>query len=674
MHARDHLALQEIARTPFTTADDTARSLLELAGPDGPRLVGHLIARGREHAVDSLAAALDITPAPAAALTEALCAHAPRLTGAEAVAVVLAAAGVGVVFGYPGTSELALCDAVDRTPGMEMINGRGDKESAFMAAGAGLLSPGRGAAILHGARGLTNAGGALADARRNELGSVYVVGLPSTGSAAFLPPHGEENLLGAMGEFSDWWWQAPPVPEEPQAAGAAGAAFVARLREAVRKVRQAPHRPALIGVPQDVAERRWVPVAALEEPPLPPAARHPDAEVTMAAVGLLATAVRPVLLIDDYALRFDGVREGLDRVSRVLGAAVLQVRYRRGPMLFERLRAEEVTGFAGWLNPYSDAHGELLDRCDLLVTVEDRNIYPRVVGPLPGCRKIVLNTDAGKALKNGYLGPDDLVVDGDPGVALLRMAELLEINLPARPQTPWFGPEVAAESDVTPEPAEAKVVRARRDIAAAVAGALAALPRPVLVDDSQMFGGLLAESYDALPPGLRILGGHGGFVGSGIPLATGLAVSEPDRGVLCTLGDQAFTNSFQGLVAAVQQQARITYLVCNNGQSVSLLKQSAASGPDWFGAGQRPMLRNVPGLDYCAIARAIGVKATSVEVPVLAPSSEVSASVARLSEALESAVATIGPALVELRLPAEPEVWRGIWVTQGFETHRRVQA
>src|ERR1051325_5853064 len=84
-----------------------------------------------------------------------------RLTGAEAIARVLSDSGTSIAFAYAGTSELALCEAIDRIDGVRLVNGRGDKESAFMAAGANLLSPGRGVAILHGARGLTNAAGGI---------------------------------------------------------------------------------------------------------------------------------------------------------------------------------------------------------------------------------------------------------------------------------------------------------------------------------------------------------------------------------------------------------------------------------------------------------------------------------------------------------------------------------
>ncbi|MFF0384948.1 thiamine pyrophosphate-binding protein [Streptomyces sp. NPDC004286] len=586
----------------------------------------------------------------------------PLLTGAEAIAALLADGGVRSVFVYAGTSELAICDALDRTEGVQLSNGRGDKESAFMAAGASLTAPGRGAAVLHGARGLTNAAGGVADARRNEVGVLYLVGLPSSGSVRFLPPHGEDGLMDGIGTFADWSWQAPPVPENPVERRAAAERFVERLKAALSFCTTPPHRPALFGVPQDVAESRWIPLdTLLTTPPATPATdlQQPALE---ALLGELRQARRPLFLVDDYALHHQGIRPALDRLSATTGAAVLQVRYRRGPMLFERLREEEVTNFAGWLNPFSAAHRTLLDECDLLVTVEDRNIYERVVGPLPDCRKAAVNTDAAKVLKNEYLRDDEPLVVGEPALILTELADRLSVSGKSAP-APWFPAAALTEHMVSPERATGAVEDGRRAVARALAATLASWERPALVDDSQMFGGLLSEHYDDFPAGLRVFGDHGAFVGGGLAYATGLALGDQDARVMCTLGDQAFTNSVQGLVAAVQDRAQVLFVVCNNGESVSLKKQAAAS----YGASDRSYLANVGQLAYHQVAEAFGVPAQRVVVPVGGSAAAVEAAVSHLATALEKSAAEQGPSLVEIVLPSDADVWKGVWITQGFE-------
>ena len=222
---------------------------------------------------------------------------------------------------------------------------------------------------------------------------------------------------------------------------------------------------------------------------------------------------------------------------------------------------------------------------------------------------------------------------------------------------------VRATALVTPEPADEDVDTGRRAVVRALADLLADSASPVLVDDSQMFGGLLSEYYDEFPRGLRVFGGHGGFVGGGLATAVGLAIAHPDRRVVCTLGDQAFTNSFQGLIAALEHRARVLFVVCNNGESVSLKKQAAAS----YGASRRAYLDNVHAFSYNLVAAELGLPAFRVEVPIGGPPSETEMAVKQFGSALRIAAEADGPSFVELVLPSDPAVWRGIWITQGFE-------
>jgi acetolactate synthase-1/2/3 large subunit len=586
------------------------------------------------------------------------------LTGAEAVAYLLWRHGVQTVFAYPGTSELALCDSVDRLPDLRLVSSRGDRECAFMAAGASFGRPNRGVAVVHGARGLTNASGALAAARRNEVGTLLLVGLPSTGSARFLPPHAEPDLITTIGAFAAWSWEAPAVPAGRAERLAVARDFVDRLHDALGRSACRPACPSVFGVPQDVAEGRWVPLPAL----LPPAG-HPrqgnggvstaaDRAAADRAAAELGAASRPLFFIDDYALRYPGVRLALDDLSALVGAPVLQLRYRRGPMLFERLRQEEVGNFVGWYNPFSTEHTALLAGCDLLVTVEDRNLYPRVVGELPSCRKVAVNGDGSKVRKNEYLQDGDLLIEGDVTEVLRAITDGVKRRRPPRER--WFTPPPAHAPRVTPEPASISVERLRTAIVSAIAEVLGGWERPVLVDDSQMFGGLISERYELLPAATRVVGDHSGFVGAGLATATGLAIGEPGSRVLCTLGDQGFINGFQGLVATVEQDARVLFLVCNNGGSVSLHKQAGGSGQAGSGPASRRYLQNTPGLSYRRVAEALGVSAWRVAM-------DEESALDGLSRALASAAAVVGPSLVELELPSDDNTWRGIWITQGFE-------
>jgi acetolactate synthase I/II/III large subunit len=691
---------QALASCGDGSADGFFRALLtEPSGrPDGLALA---LLRGADTA-RLVGEAARCLRCPAAEVGAALRCHLDRtatddlaLTGAEVVTLLLREAGVRTAFAYAGTSELALCDNLARAPGIELVNSRGDKEAAFMAAGGSLLHAVRSVAVLHGARGSTNAAGAIADARRNEVGVVIVLGLPSSRSARFLPPHGEANLMEGIGAFAKSWHEAGPPPADPAARAELAGDFVAALTAALRQARTRPHGPAVFGLPQDVAESAWVPWHALAD--ADPGRRDLPRPLLAAAAGLLASGERVAILIDDYLLRYDGARPVLAELAARSGAVVLQVRYRRGAMLFERLSARDVPSFLGWYDPLRADHRDLLDRADLLVTLEDRNLYQRVVGDLPPCRKLAITSDAAKTRKNRYLSDADLLLEGDV-VAIMRalcqrlprpdgaerqggrarlagvvpaggtdMTGAMKGPVPTgRPVGGWVnripaGPEV--DADGLPR----EVRRLRLGIVAALAGAMDEFPTPVLVDDSQMFGGLICEHYDLLPGSLRVFGDHAGFVGSGIACATGLALVNPSVRVFCTLGDQGFSNGMQGLMAAGQERARVVYMVCNNGESASLLAQSAASQPRWFDGGRQPHLRNPATVDYTEVARGLGVASWSLQLPLDPDKAVMDRALERLRRLLSEAVAVTGPALIELRLPGGHEAWAGIWLTQGHD-------
>lgn len=637
-------ALGGLYRHPDGSPDGLGLALLHRADPD--------------RYAAGLAAALGADEAAAAAaagrLRDRTAGGDFLLTGAEAVALLLADAGVRIAFGYPGTSELAVCDALGRVPAVTMVNARGDKEAAFMGAGASLLSAGTGASVLHGARGLTNAAGAIADARRNEHGSIAVVGLPSTTSARYLPPHGEDDLLAGVGVFAKSSCELAAGDED---------AFVETFAAAAGQVVGPPCGPVLVGLPQDVAEAAWLPCRALERArPATADARSPATGPGLAAE-LVSRAARIVVLADDYLLRYPDAGPALAAFCERSGAIVLQVHYRRGPMLFDRIDPREVPAFAGWLDPASARQRRLLETADLLVTLEDRNMYPRVTGSLPACRKLALTSDAAKVAKNGYLREADLLLEG-PVTSLMSA---ITRRLPA-PRPCWADPGALRQVPVTAAETPGHAARSLRDcVGEAFAAALASVPAPVLVDDGQMFGGLLAEYHDRFPAGLRIFGGHGGFVGSGISYATGLALAARDAHVVCSLGDQAFGNGFQGLVAAVEQCAPVVFALCNNGGSVSLLKQARAAGRRYFDDGAEPFLANSP-VEPAAVAAAMGVTVESIDFTGLSPG-QLGAAGAQLEQVLVKALIARRPYLVELRLPAGASAWDGIWLTRGLDEH-----
>jgi acetolactate synthase-1/2/3 large subunit len=197
----------------------------------------------------------------------------------------------------------------------------------------------------------------------------------------------------------------------------------------------------------------------------------------------------------------------------------------------------------------------------------------------------------------------------------------------------------------------------RRTLAVELGKAMRTFDPVVLIDDSQMFGGVLARNYDAFPDHLRVFGDHSGFVGAGAAHAVGYALADPRVSVWCTLGDYAFLNGARALYAAAEQRARVIFVVGNNGGSVSLETQ-LGDGPAFLG--------NPPGVDYCGMARAIGIEAARVDGRTR---SHADCAVA-FRDALARANNGPKPFLIELLLPSAGEAWDGIWANSGLDDLR----
>ncbi len=582
----------------------------------------------------------------------------PLLCTAEVIALRCHGLGIDHAFAYPGTSELALCRAFSALGSGMLVNARGDGEAVFMAGGAGMAGHLCALAIVHGARGLTNAAGAVADLSRNEFPALVIVGLPSTRSARFLPPHGENGLLDTVGRFAkvarelSWPTDSRTRTLDP----------VRAVDDAAQTAAALPRGPVLLGIPQDVLEARVVPAEAAARP-LPAHVANPiDVHALGRAQALLRRARSPVILIDDYVFRHHGADTTLLAFAEALDAPIFQVRYRRGPMLFQQLTVKNARCVAGLYDPERKDHRDRMNEADLLVTIEDRNLYYRVVGHLPGCAKIAITSDAHKTAKNGYLSSSDVLVRGEPVAAL---GWLIGRLTGTRRSLAVACSSAGRSKDQTQEDKSPAQIWLRDALAGVICACRAVTGARHVVDDSQMVGGVLVDVYETVFGEAAVFGDHGGFVGAGIPLATGLAIARR-LPVLCLVGDQGFTNGCQGLVCAAQEKAPVMFMVCNNGESVSLRKQSGHTArenpPDDF----ERLLRNAPDFSYVAAAQAAGIAAASVDLRY----EDLPEPAAATQQVLESSRVLWrqgGPALIELRLPGLGPAWDGVWATRGFD-------
>ncbi len=578
------------------------------------------------------------------------------LTGAEVLASILESVGIKYIFAYPGTSELVLCNSILRKKTISLINGRGDKESAFMASGGCVLMPLKAAAILHGVRGSTNALGAIADAYRNEIPVLFIVGLPSTASQPFLPPHGEWNLIKKLGNF------VKLSVEITDTSYLSARKYCDTIYKALEACITYPRGPVIIGISQDVAEKKWIQEDYVSYTNVKKAIKQRSSQQKVkTALNLIKKSSKPLLYIDDFFYKYQNSKKIISQLAESLGSPIFQVFYGRGPMLFERLTQKDSSHFLGCYDPTNSDHQKIMLEADLLITIEDRNMYPRVVGKLPKCKKIALTSNPTITMKNNYLMRNDLVIEGNVGIIIEEIASELKSD---HKRKLWVTEKHKRSFSVNQKDSAYSFMR--YDIAKILSEIFTNIKSPILVDDSQMFGGLLAEGYELFPSKLKVFGDHGAFIGGGLALATGLAKCESRSTVFCTLGDQSFTNAVQGLIAAVEQKVKIIYIVCNNSKSISLMKQILFQDSSAFESGKNTFLNNAP-INYSAITKSLGISTHTIPYVFHHKNKLFAFPGDVFKKTLIQALATNGPTFIELILPSDPEAWKGIWIVKGNE-------
>jgi benzoylformate decarboxylase len=124
--------------------------------------------------------------------------------------------------------------------------------------------------------------------------------------------------------------------------------------------------------------------------------------------------------------------------------------------------------------------------------------------------------------------------------------------------------------------------------------------------------------------------GAGGGLGFGLAAAVGVQLAQPERPVVCVIGEGSAQYSIQALWSAVAYSVPVTFLVLRN-EEYAILK--------WFaeieGVQRAPGL-DLPALDCAAVASGYGVEARRVD------------GADGLRDALREAIASDRAALVEV--------------------------
>ncbi|MEO9133322.1 MAG: thiamine pyrophosphate-dependent enzyme, partial [Sphingomonas sp.] len=123
-----------------------------------------------------------------------------------------------------------------------------------------------------------------------------------------------------------------------------------------------------------------------------------------------------------------------------------------------------------------------------------------------------------------------------------------------------------------------------------------------------------------------------GGLGHGLPAAVGVALASSGERIIAIMGDGSSMYAIQALWSAAELNLPISFIIVNNGRYEALV-----SFGRHFGL-QKMVGTELSGLDFCHIAKGMGVSAVRVDEPQ------------HLDEALRTSFSTAGPSLIDVRV------------------------
>ena len=513
------------------------------------------------------------------------------MNGARALLSTLVDAGVDVCFANPGTSEMHFVAALDDVPSMRGVLCLFEGVVTGAADGYGRVAGRPAATLLHLGPGLGNGLANLHNARRARTPLVNIVGDHATYHARYDAPL-QSDIASIAAPVSGWYRSTARADD----VGADAA-------DAVAAALGPPGCVATLVLPADAS---W---SESTTGPCPPRPRGRASMVPADTIDEVAKALRggerAALLLGGRALRADGLLAA-SRVASTTGAALLCETF---PANLER-----------------GAGIPAVDRLAYLAEMAQAQ--------LDGVRHLVL-VDA-KSPVSFFAYPDkasDLVPAGctvhtlarpgeDAAAAMEALAEAVGAPGDAGVPAPWSRPDRPAGALTT------------ETLAAAVG---ATLPEGAIVVDEGNTSGLFVPAATAGAPRHDWLTLTGGAIGIGLPMATGAAVAAPERPVLCLQADGSAMYTLQALWTQAREALNVTTVVLSNRSYAILNMELDRVGADAGGPLARRLLDLTdPELDFCDLARGMGVPARRVE------------NAEDLVAALQAGFAEAGPTLIEV--------------------------
>jgi benzoylformate decarboxylase len=550
---------------------------------------------------------------------------APRatLSGRAAFVSLLASEGIDIMFGNPGTTELAIMEALGYQSQIQYVLGLQEALVVAMADGYARASNRLAACNVHVAPGLGNAMGSLYTAKIYGSPVLITAGQQEQGHG-LKEPMLYDALVPMAQPMVKWAVEVTRVEDLPRI-----------VRRAAKVAMTPPTGPVFISLPGDILDAQAE--LDLGRPTRVDAATRPSDAALERLADALLSARNPAFIAGHELYSSDALQEA-GELAEVLGAAVYQQTVNYGAHFlsehpaFVRPLTRNQQQVRDWLSPY-----------DMLVFLGSDQLRMSVhspVEPLPDGARVVQIGNRDWELAKNY--PAEIALKADVKETLRALLPVLRGRMTAEQAAQaarrlgelaannWAAQRVRAQQDAlkagAARPMDPRLLMLRLT---------EALPRDAVVVDEGLTASISFLSLFAVRDAHCYYGLASGAIGFAMAGAVGVSLALRDRPVMAMVGDGSAMYSIQALWTAAHLKLPLTYVIANN-RSYRILKErlkSMRGSERYIGMDLRE-----PEIDFVGLAQSMGVPARRIAEPD------------EVVPALRTAMASGAPSLLDVRI------------------------
>jgi benzoylformate decarboxylase len=522
------------------------------------------------------------------------------LSGRSAFVQLLASEGIEIMFGNPGTTELAIMQALGEQSAIRYVLGLQEAIVVAMADGYARASGRLAACNVHVAPGLGNAMGSLYNAKFYGSPVLLTAGQQEQGFG-LTEPLLYDPLVPIAQPCVKWATEVTRVEDLPRI-----------VRRAAKVALTPPTGPVFISLPGDILDAS-APLD-LGKPTRIDALNRPSDTALAALADALLSAQSPVIVAGHELGTADALQEAA-AFAEALGAPVYQ---QSVPSAVHFL-----TDHPAYMGPITRSQTQVratLEAHDLLILLGADQLRMSVfhsTDPVPPGMRMVQISERAWELGKNY--PVEMAINANVRETLIALLPVLrgrqgedsrqraETRLRALAGRNWLArrqrevEEVGRLIHTAPLHPRAMILTLVDNL----------LPEAVLVEEGLTS---TASLLNVLPLRDRraFFGLASGGIGFAMAGAIGISLALPGRPVVAVIGDGSALYTIQALWTAAHLRLPITYVIANNrGYRILKDRMKALRGAEFY----QGMDLLDPPFDFVGLARSMGVSAERIESP-----------------------------------------------------------